>query len=77
MASIHEFYQHQNVFVTGATGFLGRALLEKLLRSCSDVSNIYVSVRPKKGKVTSEQIGEIIDNPVMYSIYLECVTSIS
>jgi fatty acyl-CoA reductase len=77
MASIHEFYQHQNVFVTGATGFLGKALLEKLLRSCSDVGNIYVLVRPKKGKVTSERIGEITGNPVIYSIYLECLKSIS
>jgi thioester reductase-like protein len=65
------------VFVTGATGFLGKALLEKLLLSCPDVGNIYVLVRPKKGKATSERIGEITDIPVIYSIYLECVTSIS
>ena len=30
---IQQFYQGKTVFITGATGFMGKVLLEKLLRS--------------------------------------------
>jgi len=65
MAGVIEFYEGQNIFVTGATGFLGKVLLEKLLRSCPDVGNIFVLVRPKKGKEPSERIRNIISLPVI------------
>ena len=31
--SIVEFYNGRDVFITGATGFMGKCLVEKLLRS--------------------------------------------
>jgi nucleoside-diphosphate-sugar epimerase len=64
MTSIPEFFEHRNVFVTGGTGFLGKVLLEKLLRSCPDVGNIYVLMRNKKGKEPSQRVLEITDTPV-------------
>lgn len=33
-----EFYKNKNIFITGGTGFLGIALIEKLLRATPDVS---------------------------------------
>jgi thioester reductase-like protein len=65
MAGVIEFFEGQNIFVTGATGFLGKVLLEKLLRSCPDVGNIFVLVRPKKGKESSERVKNIISLPVI------------
>jgi len=47
MTGVVKFYEGQNIFVTGATGFLGKVLLEKLLPACPDVGNIFVLVRPK------------------------------
>lgn len=32
-----EFYKNKNIFITGGTGFLGIAIIEKLLRSTPDV----------------------------------------
>lgn len=32
-----EFYKNKNIFITGGTGFLGIALIEKLLRTTPDV----------------------------------------
>lgn len=32
LSSIQEFYKDVTIFITGATGFLGKILLEKLLR---------------------------------------------
>ena len=42
------FYSGKNVFISGCTGFLGKIILEKILRTCPDVGTIYVMVRPKK-----------------------------
>jgi fatty acyl-CoA reductase len=65
MAGVIQFFEGQNILVTGATGFLGKVLLEKLLRSCPDVGNIFVLVRPKKGKEPRERVKNIISLPVI------------
>ena len=49
MSEIAEFFKGKSVFITGATGFMGKVLVEKLLRSCNEVKCIYVLLRPKKG----------------------------
>ena len=46
--NVKEFYRGKNVLITGCTGFLGKVILEKLLRSCPDIGQIYVMVRPKR-----------------------------
>jgi fatty acyl-CoA reductase len=33
-SGIAEFYKKKSVFITGATGFIGKQLVEKLVRSC-------------------------------------------
>ena len=48
MSTIQEFFTGKTVLVTGATGFLGKALLEKILRSLPDVRRLYLLVRPKE-----------------------------
>jgi hypothetical protein len=45
---------------------MGKVLLEKLLRTCSDVGNIYVLVRPSKDKNPRQRIKDITDLPVTY-----------
>ncbi|CAH0714672.1 unnamed protein product, partial [Brenthis ino] len=47
-SSISEYYGGKSIFITGATGFLGKILIEKLLYSCPDVGNIYILIREKK-----------------------------
>ncbi|XP_017780622.1 PREDICTED: fatty acyl-CoA reductase 1-like [Nicrophorus vespilloides] len=48
IVTIPEFYRGKNVFVTGGSGFIGKVLIEKLLRSCPDIGNIYILLRTKK-----------------------------
>jgi nucleoside-diphosphate-sugar epimerase len=61
---IQEFYRGANVLVTGATGFMGKVLVEKLLRSCPHLNNVYLLVRSKKGKNSESRLDEIFDDPV-------------
>ncbi|KAG4071448.1 hypothetical protein HA402_011602 [Bradysia odoriphaga] len=42
---IKSFYAKKNIFVTGATGYLGKVLIEKLLRDCKDVGKMYIMLR--------------------------------
>uniref|UniRef100_A0A336M984 Fatty acyl-CoA reductase n=1 Tax=Culicoides sonorensis TaxID=179676 RepID=A0A336M984_CULSO len=49
ISSVPDFYKGTDILITGATGFLGYVLIEKLLRSCSDLNKIYAIVRPKRG----------------------------
>jgi fatty acyl-CoA reductase len=64
LTPIQEFYKGRSVLITGATGFLGKTLLEKLLRSCADVGKIYLLVRPKKDEDISTRLTKLFDDPV-------------
>jgi alcohol-forming fatty acyl-CoA reductase len=48
MGKVAEFYGGKNVLVSGATGFCGKILVEKLLRSCVSIGKIFILVRQKK-----------------------------
>lgn len=63
-SDIQKFYTGKCVLITGCTGFLGKVLLEKLLRSCSGIENIYVLIRKKKGKDVNNRIEELCNQPV-------------
>ena len=45
MRTVSEFLRDKTLFVTGATGFLGQSLVEKILWSVPDVGCIYVLIR--------------------------------
>lgn len=47
--SIADFYGGKSVLITGATGFMGKVMVEKLLRDCGQVECIYILVRMKRG----------------------------
>ncbi|XP_016948142.1 fatty acyl-CoA reductase wat [Drosophila biarmipes] len=52
---IQRCFRSKTVFLTGATGFLGKVIIEKLLRT-TDVKRIYVLIRPKRGVEIQERI---------------------
>ncbi|KAL0122070.1 hypothetical protein PUN28_007089 [Cardiocondyla obscurior] len=61
---VTEFYNGKSVFITGGTGFVGVCLIEKLLRCCPDIGNLYLLMRPKKGKQITERLEELTKNSV-------------
>lgn len=64
LTDIQKFYNGQSIFITGGTGFMGKLLVEKLLRECPGIGFIYLLVRPKKGKDVEQRIEELFDDPL-------------
>jgi fatty acyl-CoA reductase len=62
--TLQEFYRGEVVLVTGATGFLGKALLAKLLLSCPDIEKIIVLLRKKKECTVSERLSATLSGSV-------------
>ncbi|CAG0880705.1 unnamed protein product [Cyprideis torosa] len=58
---IVNFYRGKHVLVTGATGFMGKVLVEKLLRSCSSIGKIYLLMRPKKRQDIFQRLKDMTD----------------
>lgn len=71
MESVREFYKGKSIFITGASGFMGKVLVEKLLYSCSDIKQIFVLVREKKGKKGSDRVAEFTNLPLFQRIVSE------
>uniref|UniRef100_A0A3B3XH87 Fatty acyl-CoA reductase n=1 Tax=Poecilia mexicana TaxID=48701 RepID=A0A3B3XH87_9TELE len=61
MVNIPEYYAGKNVLISGATGFMGKVLLEKLLRSCPGVKTVYVMVRSKAGQSPQARVADMIN----------------
>lgn len=66
--SVSDFYKDQCIFMTGASGFLGKVILEKLLRDCPTISKIYVLLRSKQGVDKRRRIEEITKSSVFSRI---------
>ncbi|XP_044728842.1 fatty acyl-CoA reductase 1-like isoform X2 [Chrysoperla carnea] len=64
LPTIKDFYKNQNVFITGGNGFMGKVLIEKLLRSCPDINKIYLLLRQKKGITPKKRLADLIENPI-------------
>lgn len=62
--SVKEFYENSEIFITGGTGFIGKVMVEKLLRSCGNIKTIHLLMRVKKGVTVSERIKQITDDVV-------------
>ncbi|KAI5630981.1 male sterility protein domain-containing protein [Phthorimaea operculella] len=62
-SDVQQVYRGGTAFVTGATGFLGKHFVEKLLRS-TDIEKVYLLMRPKKGKTIKERLDEMLANPL-------------
>lgn len=61
---VQEFFRNAVVFITGGTGFMGKVLLEKLLRTCPHIKHIYLLIRYKKGENAEQRLGKIFDDRV-------------
>ena len=52
---LQDSYRGKNILLTGGTGFLGTALVEKILRSLPDLGRLYLIIRPSRDKGAAER----------------------
>lgn len=71
LPTIPEFFKNREIFITGGSGFMGKALIEKLLHACPEVGNIYVLLRQKKGKGIEERLEALKRESVFDRMYAE------
>lgn len=58
-------FRNQNILLTGATGFLAKAVLEKIVRAIPDVGRLYLLVRPGRAAGVAERLErEVIDSSI-------------
>lgn len=60
---VHAFYHGTTVLITGGTGFIGKVLVEKLLRSFS-VKTIYLLIRSKNDLSVDHRLEEFFKESV-------------
>ena len=59
-----KFYKNKHILITGATGFIGKVILYKLLDAIPDIGKIYLLIREKKGElIASRYQKEIVQSP--------------
>ena len=58
-SEIKEFFKGKTVLITGTTGFVGKTLLEKMIRSFPDIGRIYILLRAK-GTTLEKRVSEQI-----------------
>lgn len=69
---IAKFFAGRDIFITGGSGFMGKVLIEKLLRSCSGLNRIFVLIRSKKSKTAQERLEDLKKIPVFDRLHTEC-----
>ena len=65
---VSRFYQNKSVFITGATGFMGKVLMHKLLVSCPMLDKIYILIRSKRGMDPQDRLQTLFRSPIFESI---------
>ncbi|XP_033216916.1 fatty acyl-CoA reductase 1-like [Belonocnema kinseyi] len=63
-SEIRKFYTGKTVLITGATGTLGKLVVEKLLRECSDLKKIFVLCRVKEDLSLNERRDALLQSIV-------------
>ncbi|KAL6653095.1 hypothetical protein ACP70R_012020 [Stipagrostis hirtigluma subsp. patula] len=59
---ITEFLGGKNFFITGGTGFLGKVLIEKILRTNPDIGKIYVLIKARDAEAAMKRLhNEVVD----------------
>lgn len=67
--SVASWFANKNVFITGGSGFLGICLLEKLLRCLPEIGDIYLLLRPKRGKSIEQRLENLKKNPIFETLF--------
>jgi thioester reductase-like protein len=69
--TLRERYRGQRILVTGASGLLGQALLEKLLRAMPEIDEVVLLLRPRGRASAHDRLVEIVRSPLFERLRTE------
>lgn len=69
--NIKEFYAGKTIFLTGTTGFVGKVVLEKILRSLPMIKKLFIMIRDKKGISVRERFEKEILSQEIFAPHFE------
>ncbi|XP_053203121.1 putative fatty acyl-CoA reductase CG5065 [Panonychus citri] len=61
-SNIVNFFTGRSILITGASGFIGKALVYKLLTICPEIGEIFILVRDKRGLNCEQRLTKILEN---------------
>lgn len=64
MSTVAQWYDDRTVLVTGGAGFMGKVLLEKMLRALPRLRRVYLLLRAKRGVPPSRRVHDLTNLPV-------------
>jgi len=68
--NVREFFTDKCVLMTGVTGFVGKVLLEKYLRSVPRIGKIYLMIRDKPKYTLEERLSkEIFSSKIFVPLF--------
>eukprot|EP00668_Euglena_longa_P041482 GGOE01054617.1.p1 GENE.GGOE01054617.1~~GGOE01054617.1.p1 ORF type:complete len:521 (-),score=151.79 GGOE01054617.1:102-1664(-) len=70
---MNDFYAGKGLFITGVTGFVGKMVLEKILRSLPSVGRLYLLVRPKAGTDPHQRLHSEVWSSACFNVVREQV----
>lgn len=69
ISDVANYFANRSVLITGGTGFLGKVLIEKLLRSIPQLQSIYLIIRTQKGLDARQRWQKIAESCELF----ECI----
>ncbi|XP_065191487.1 fatty acyl-CoA reductase 1-like [Sycon ciliatum] len=67
LPGITETLDGEHIFITGGTGFVGKAVIEKLLRSVPNLGRLYVLARGKGETTAQERVEQMLQTTTLFS----------
>lgn len=64
-SKIANWYAGKTLLITGSTGFMGKVLVEKLLRDCPDIKEMNLLMRTKRGLEPEQRREDYINHMVI------------
>lgn len=64
LPTIPSFFENREIFITGSSSYLGKALIEKILRSCPKVGKFFLLMRPSGDDTALEKFCKIKNSSV-------------
>lgn len=64
LPTIPKFFENRDILITGSSSYLGKALLEKILRSCPKVGKIFLLLHPSGDNSPAEKFAKIKNSSV-------------